>query len=129
MRGSAGRSRITGSTRPPPQGDSHHLAAVHVGISLLTLVPGQVGGSETYVRGLLSRLALEPSAVPDSSPEDRYTVLASPAAAPTLEQYADGPVQVRSLDRYRPGQQLACQVGGDAEGEVSRPAAESVGDA
>jgi glycosyltransferase involved in cell wall biosynthesis len=103
MRGSATRSRITASTWPPPQGDSHHLAAVHVGISLLTLVPGQVGGSETYVRGLLRRLALDPSAAPASSAEDRYTVLASPGAAPTLEQYDNGPVQVRSLDRYRPG--------------------------
>ena len=27
-----------------------------VGISLLTLVPGELGGSETYVRGLLGGL-------------------------------------------------------------------------
>ena len=30
---------------------------MRVGISLLTLVPGEVGGSETYVRGLASGLA------------------------------------------------------------------------
>jgi len=30
---------------------------MRVGISLLTLVPGEVGGSETYVRGLAGGLA------------------------------------------------------------------------
>jgi glycosyltransferase involved in cell wall biosynthesis len=76
--------------------------AVHVGISLLTLVPGQVGGSETYVRGLLNRLAAGGSAGGVHG-RDRYTVFANPDAAPTLEQYDCGPVEVRSLDQYRTG--------------------------
>jgi hypothetical protein len=32
----------------------------HLGMSLLTLRPGQVGGAETYVRSLLSGLATAP---------------------------------------------------------------------
>jgi glycosyltransferase involved in cell wall biosynthesis len=44
-----------------------------VAIGLATLVPGRVGGSETYVRGLLSALARRPDA-------QRVTVLAGRAA-------------------------------------------------
>ena len=34
-----------------------------IGISLLTLVPGAVGGSETYARALTRALAVEPSSI------------------------------------------------------------------
>jgi glycosyltransferase involved in cell wall biosynthesis len=44
-----------------------------VGIALLTLVPGELGGSETYVRGLLDGLA--------RAGELRYRVLLPPIAA------------------------------------------------
>lgn len=48
-----------------------------VAIALATLVPGHVGGSETYVRGLLGALARRPDA-------DRVTVLTGRAAGPVV---------------------------------------------
>jgi glycosyltransferase involved in cell wall biosynthesis len=45
---------------------------VHVALSLLTLTPGAVGGSETYVRGLLDAFA-------EGHGPDRVTMLVGPA--------------------------------------------------
>jgi hypothetical protein len=58
---------------------------LHVALSLLTLDPGRMGGSETYVRGLLDAFAA-------GAGPDRVSVLAAPAAARTL--HAGGPVTV-----------------------------------
>lgn len=62
---------------------------MHVAISLLTLDPGRVGGSETYVRGLLGAFAA------GAGPE-RVTVLAGPEVSPTLA--AGGPVTVEPVE-------------------------------
>ena len=70
---------------------------MRIGIGLLTLVPGRVGGSETYVRGLLAGLAAE------ASPH-RWTAFANPAAARSLEASAGGAVAVRSVPEYDPGE-------------------------
>ena len=59
------------------------LLRLHVALSLLTLVPGHMGGSETYVRGLLDAFAA-------GAGPDRVTVLAGPAAAAVVP--AHGPV-------------------------------------
>jgi len=48
-----------------------------VAVALWTLVPGRVGGSETYVRGLLEALASRPDA-------EQITVLAGPTARPAV---------------------------------------------
>ncbi len=48
-----------------------------VAVALWTLVPGRVGGSETYVRGLLGALACRPDA-------QQITVLAGQAAQPAV---------------------------------------------
>jgi glycosyltransferase involved in cell wall biosynthesis len=48
-----------------------------VAVALWTLVPGRVGGSETYVRGLLGALARRPDA-------QQITVLAGQAARPAV---------------------------------------------
>jgi glycosyltransferase involved in cell wall biosynthesis len=60
---------------------------LHVAFSLLTLDPGRVGGSETYVRGLLEAYAA------GAGPE-RVTVLAGAGAADGLP--AGGPVSVEA---------------------------------
>jgi len=66
---------------------------VHVGFSLLTLFPGRVGGSETYVRGLLGEFAR------GRGPE-RLTVLANRHVA---RAYAGAGVPLRLVRSYRPG--------------------------
>ena len=64
-----------------------------IGIGLLTLVPGALGGSETYVRGLLEALAADG--------ELDYTVFAPPVAP---EAGAGLPTVV--VDEYRPAQTI-----------------------
>ena len=64
---------------------------MHVGLSLLTLFPGRVGGSETNVRGLLETFAAGPA-------PEQLTILGNRHMG---DEYAGWPVrQVRS---YRPG--------------------------
>lgn len=65
---------------------------MHVGFSLLTLFPGRVGGSETYVRGLLGALG----------PEVELTVLGNRHVGTRLVGRA-----VRPVRRYRPGDRPA----------------------
>lgn len=64
---------------------------MHVGLSLLTLFPGRVGGSETNVRGLLGAFAA------GHGPE-RLTVLGNRHLG---SEYAGWPV--RQVPSYRPG--------------------------
>jgi len=94
---------------------------LHVAFSVLTLDPGRVGGTETYVRGLLGAFAA------GDGPE-RVSVLAGPRAAPTLAGLAGGPVAVEEvrirLGRGRTGR-LAALVGGMARApRAARDAAE-----
>jgi glycosyltransferase involved in cell wall biosynthesis len=69
---------------------------VHVAFSLLTLTPGRVGGTETYVRGLLGEFAR------GAGPE-RVTVLAAAAGANSVGGLAGGPVEVRRISGATPG--------------------------
>jgi glycosyltransferase involved in cell wall biosynthesis len=66
---------------------------MHVGVSLLTLFPGRVGGSETYVRGLLGQFSR------GHGPE-RLTVLAN---RHVMAAYGDEGVQLRKVAAYRSG--------------------------
>lgn len=64
---------------------------MHVGLSLLTLFPGRVGGSETNVSGLLGAFAAGPA-------PDQLTVLGNRHVG---GEYAGWPV--RHVPSYRPG--------------------------
>jgi glycosyltransferase involved in cell wall biosynthesis len=81
----AGRSRVT--------------APLHVGLSLLTLFPGRVGGTETAVRELLAQFAA------GNGPE-RVTVLANRHVAREYEPLARGPVGLHHVSSYRPGDSI-----------------------
>jgi len=67
---------------------------VHAGFSLLTLLPGKVGGSETYVRGLLGAFG-------DGDGPERVTVLASEEVRRAYAGFAGGAVRVRDVPRWR----------------------------
>jgi glycosyltransferase involved in cell wall biosynthesis len=73
---------------------------VHVAFSLLTLFPGRVGGSESNVRGLLGEFAA------GRGPE-RVTVLANRHVTAPYAGYARGPVTLRHVRAYRPGDRPA----------------------
>jgi len=69
---------------------------LHVGLSLLTLFPGRVGGSETYVRGLLGQF------VQGNGPK-RVTVLANRHVAGAYAGRTGGPVGLHHVRSYRAG--------------------------
>ncbi|MDP1850652.1 MAG: glycosyltransferase family 1 protein [Solirubrobacteraceae bacterium] len=69
---------------------------MHVALSLLTLFPGRVGGSESNVRGILGEFAA------GHGPE-RVTVLANRHVMAPYAGYARGPVTLRHVTAYRPG--------------------------
>ncbi|CAN5216078.1 hypothetical protein BH20ACT16_BH20ACT16_03160 [soil metagenome] len=69
---------------------------MHVALSLLTLFPGRVGGSESNVRGLLGEFA-------DGRGPQRVTVLANRHVIEPYAGYARGPVTLRHERAYRPG--------------------------
>lgn len=69
-----------------------------IGIGLLTLVPGALGGSETYVRGLLEALA--------AGGELDYTVFAPPVAPE-----AGGGLPTVVVDEYRPAETIPQRLG------------------
>jgi glycosyltransferase involved in cell wall biosynthesis len=78
---------------------------VHVGFSLLTLLPGRIGGSEANVQGLLAEFA-------GGNGPERVTVLAN---QPVMEAYRDRvspPVALHRVPAYRQG-----------DGDVTRLAA------
>lgn len=81
------------------------LRRVNVGFSLLTLFPGRVGGSESYVRGLLRQFAA------GNGPE-RVTVLANRHVTAAYQDLARGPVRLHEVASYPAG-----------DGIVSRAAA------
>lgn len=72
---------------------------MHVALSLLTLFPGRVGGSETYVRGLLGEFAA------GRGPE-RVTVLANRHVAAAYGDLARGSVALHEVRSYRAGDGL-----------------------
>jgi glycosyltransferase involved in cell wall biosynthesis len=69
---------------------------MHVGFALLTLAPGQMGGSESYVRGLLGQFGA------GNGPE-RVTVLANEASIDAYRPFARGRVSLHTVSRYHPG--------------------------
>jgi glycosyltransferase involved in cell wall biosynthesis len=83
---------------------------VHVAVSLLTLVPGEVGGTETYARALIRAYAA------GAGPE-RVTVLAGPETARSLE---GGAVEVFTVP-YAPGRGTAARAAGLARGLLVPP--------
>ena len=70
---------------------------MHVAFALLTLFPGRVGGSESNVRGLLGEF------VRGNGPE-RVTVLANRHVMAAYAGGVDGPVELRHVQSYRPGE-------------------------
>lgn len=71
-------------------------ASPHVGLALLTLFPGRVGGTETYVRNLLDEF------VRGHGP-DRVTVLANRHVEAAYRDRVGGPVDMQRVRSYRSG--------------------------
>lgn len=69
---------------------------MHVALSLLTVFPGRVGGSETLVRGLLGQFA-------QGNGPDRVTALANRHVMAAYGDYERGPVRLEHVRSYRPG--------------------------
>lgn len=91
---------------------------MHVGVALLTLFPGRVGGSETYVRGLLREYGL------GRGPE-QVTVLANRHVMAAHGAWQRGPVKLLQVRSYRAGNTnptrlLAMAAAGIAPARVAR---------
>ena len=84
---------------------------MHVAVSLLTLFPGRVGGSESNVRGLLGAFAA------GHGPE-RVTVLANRHVMGPYGGVARGPVSLRHVRAYRPGDRPATRFAAMNAGRV-----------
>ena len=84
---------------------------MHVALSLLTLFPGRVGGSESNVRGLLEQFAA------GHGPE-QVTVLANRHVMTPYAGYARGPVTLRHVRAYRPGDRPATRYAAMNAGRV-----------
>jgi glycosyltransferase involved in cell wall biosynthesis len=69
---------------------------MRIGFALLTLFPRRVGGAETYVQGLLGQYAS------GAGPEE-VVVLANRHVMARYRNFARGPVSLRHVDSYRPG--------------------------
>jgi glycosyltransferase involved in cell wall biosynthesis len=72
---------------------------VNVGFSLLTLFPGQVGGSESNVRGLLEQFA-------DGNGPRAVTVLANRYVMKAYAELARGPVHLHEVRSYHAGRSM-----------------------
>ena len=84
-------------------------------MSLLTLVPGRMGGSESYVRALLDQFAR------GNGPE-RVTVLANSQVASAYADRASGPVALHAIRRYRPGTRPVARAAAMLSGYAAAPA-------
>ena len=71
-----------------------------MGVSLLTLFPGRVGGTETAIRELLGQFA-------EGNGPERVTVLANRHVAGAYADLGRGPVRVHHVRSYRPGDSIA----------------------
>ena len=69
---------------------------MRIGLALLTLFPSRVGGSETYVRGLLDQYA-------DGAGPDEVVVLANRHVLGRYRAFERGPVRLQHVPSYRPG--------------------------
>ena len=97
-------------------------ASPRVAISLASLVPGTIGGSERYARQLLQALAAHPEAA-------RVTVLVPPAARAAYGRIGDGALRVRGLRYGVAADGLPRALGLCAGLALSRPLARAVGPA
>jgi len=73
--------------------------SVRGGLSLLTLFPGRVGGSETYVRGLPAELGRTPGDV-------RLTILANHHVVASYRSRVSAPHSLHHVRSYRPGNRI-----------------------
>jgi glycosyltransferase involved in cell wall biosynthesis len=87
---------------------------MHVGFALLTLVPGRMGGSETYVRSLLHEFA-------SGHGPERVTALLNPRAAEAYAQRAGGPVRVQAVRSFRPGRRAPARAAALLAGYAGSP--------
>jgi glycosyltransferase involved in cell wall biosynthesis len=87
---------------------------VHLGFALLTLVPGRMGGSETYVRSLLREFAA------GNGPE-RVTALLNPRAAEAYAGEAGGAVSVEAVRTFRPGRRTPARAAALLGGYAASP--------
>jgi glycosyltransferase involved in cell wall biosynthesis len=85
---------VTEDTAP-----SQRTRPLHVGVSLLTLFPGRVGGTETAIRELLREFGA------GNGPE-KVTVLANRHVAAAYAPLARGPVGLHHVRSYRPGDSM-----------------------
>jgi glycosyltransferase involved in cell wall biosynthesis len=85
---------VTEGTRP-----SQRARPLHVGLSLLTLFPGRVGGTETAVRELLRQFG-------SGNGPERITVLANRHVASAYADFEQGPVHLHHVRSYRPGNSI-----------------------
>jgi glycosyltransferase involved in cell wall biosynthesis len=81
---------------------------------MLTLVPGRMGGSETYVRSLLREFAA------GRGPE-QVTVLTNPRAAEAYADVASGSVRVHSVRTFRPGRRAPVRAAAQLAGYAASP--------
>jgi glycosyltransferase involved in cell wall biosynthesis len=87
---------------------------VNLGFALLTLVPGRMGGSETYVRSLLREFAV-------GNGPDRVTALLNPRAARAYAAEAGGPVRVHAVRTFRPGRRTPARAAALLGGYAASP--------
>lgn len=76
---------------------------MHVAFALLTLFPGQVGGAESNVRGVLGQFA-------DGNGPERVTVLANRDVAASYGGYVGGPIDLCEVRSYRAGRGRATRL-------------------
>jgi glycosyltransferase involved in cell wall biosynthesis len=84
-------------------------------MSLLTLVPGRMGGSESYVHALLDQFAR------GAGPE-QLTLLANRHVAMAYADRASGPVSLQEIRRYRPGVRPLARAAAMLSGYAASPA-------
>lgn len=85
---------VTHAPHPSPP-----TASLHVGMSLLTLFPGRVGGTETAVVELLRQFAT-------GNGPGHITVLANRHVADAYESFRRGPVKIHEVRSYRAGDSM-----------------------
>src|SRR5947208_4071708 len=93
---STGVTMVMGGSAPAVTRGQPSIRLLHLGFSLLTLIPERMGGSETNVRGLLGAFAA------GEGPE-RVTVLANRHVVAAYRSFARGPVALHHVRSYRPG--------------------------
>ncbi len=76
----------------------------HLGFALLTLIPDRMGGSETYVRGLLGEFAAGHGPA-------RVSVLANRLVMLRYGDFEQGPVRLHRMRTYRPGRSPVTRAG------------------